>query len=87
MWRRVFAGGVVFGVDIEPPHDGLRGRPLRCLRRTLRTRGCATFCGMGQPYVPAGTPRHALRGFRTGSGLGGRGSVKRVSGPQHRVQY
>ena len=34
----------------------------------------------------AGTPRHALRGFRTGSGLGGRGPVERVSRPQHRVQ-
>ena len=54
MWHGVFAGGmVVFALDIEPPHDGLRGRPLRCLRRTLRIRRCAALCGMqGRRVTP-----------------------------------
>ena len=40
----------------------------------------------GPAYVPAGTPRHAMRRFRAGcSGLGGWGPVEQFSRPQHGV--
>jgi hypothetical protein len=41
----------------------------------------------GPPYVPAGTPRHAMRRFRTGcSGRGDRDPVEQGSRPQQRMQ-